>query len=283
MIGIEWVVHTSLLRAADTFDLDAWEFLIEVRNHHILAMDGETGWIHQHYIPWLSQNPKLNEWFQRMVKKAGGVVNYPSNPRDDTLWVELAGLGLTDEHPFVDTARQTQDRVLASDLVTFPPDAQEYLAAHLSIRIVTNWQVAIQHGQLLTEARVRWLIGQDEGESVEFKQSLTTQLRKRAIKTLAAFAAKDGGHVFFGVRNDRTICGVQVGRNTLERLAEEILSNTTPSLTAPHLRLQMFPLSEGIVVAASVDPIPGRECRAYGYICRRAGRRTECEKPGHGG
>ena len=145
---------------------------------------------------------------------------------------------------------------------------------HLYIQVVTDWQAAIQRGQPLTEARVRWLIAQGEGERIEFKQSLTTQLRRGAIETLAAFAAKNGGHVLFGVRNDGTVCGVQIGQNSLEKLAGEILANTSPSLTAPYLRIEQFHFDEEIVLIVSVDAVH-RECRAYGRICQRVGRRTQ--------
>jgi hypothetical protein len=278
MVGTEWVVHTSLFQAVTAYDFDAQSFLIEVLNHHVLAMDGETDQIHQHYAHWLARHRWLYEWFRRMVSKAGGIVIYPLCPLDEEVRVELAGLGLTDdERPFVNTARQTLDKCLASDRASFPPGMHEYLREHLDVRVVTDWRDAVQRGQPLTEARVRWLMTQGEGESIEFKESLGRGLLKRAIETLAAFAAGDGGCVLFGVRDDGTVCGVQIGRNTLEQLAWKIPDKTNPPLTAPYLRIQEFRLDEGTVVAVSVDSIPARECRAYDRVCRRVGRRTQRE------
>jgi ATP-dependent DNA helicase RecG len=149
---------------------------------------------------------------------------------------------------------------------------QGYLE-RLGVWVEGDWQAATQRGWPLTEARARRLIAQGEGERVEFKESLTSQLRRAAVETLAAFAAKHGGTVFFGVRDDGTLRGVQVGQQTLEKLAREIESNTDPPLTAPHLRVALFQFAEGTVVAASVDSMQ-RECRAYGRVCRRVGRQT---------
>lgn len=273
MVGIEWVAHTSLLQAA-TSDFDARGFLHELLNHHVLALDAE-GQMRQRYAEWLTPRyPFVSQWFQRMVGKAGGVVLYPWRPLDDAVQAELAGLGLDDAHPFVSTARQTLDRLLAGDAVSFAPDAQGYLRDCLGVRVEGDWQAATQRGWPLTEARARQLTAQGEGERVEFKESLTSQLRRAAIETLAAFAAKHGGTVFFGVRDDGTICGVQVGQRTLEKLASEVERNTDPPLTAPHLRVALFQFVEGTVLAASVDAIQ-RECRAYGRVCRRVGRQTQ--------
>ncbi len=273
MDGIEWVVHSSVLQAAQASDFDAQGFLHEIINHHNLALD-EEGQIRQHYTPWLIGNSFVARWFQRVV--AGNVVKYPSQSLEDEVQTHLADLGLlNDDLAFVSTTRQTLDQLLAGR--GFSPDAREYLRERVCVQVVADWQAAVRHGQALTEARARWLIAQSEGESVEFKSSLTTQLRKGAIETLAAFAVKNGGTVFFGVRDDGSICGVQVGKKTLEDLAWRIQNNTDPSLTAPHLRIKDFDFGGKVVLAVSVDSIPGRECRAYGHVCRRVGRRTQRE------
>ena len=278
MVGIEWVVHTSLFQAVTAYDFDAQSFLIEVLNHHVLAMDGEAGQIRQHYAPWLARHRWLYEWFRRMVSKAGGIVIYPLYPLEEEIQADLASLGLgDDEHSFVSVAHRTLDKYLAGDRPSFSSDVHKYLRERLHIQVITDWQAATQYGQPLTEARVRWLMTQGEGESIEFKESLGSRLRQRAIETLAAFAAGDGGCVLFGVRDDGTVCGVQIGRNTLEQLAWEIPDKTDPPLTAPYLRIQEFRLDEGTVVAVSVDSIPARECRAYDRVCRRVGRRTQRE------
>jgi hypothetical protein len=272
MVGIEWVVHVSLLQATE-ISFDARGFLYELSNHHVLALDAD-GQIRQRYTAYLTpSNSLVSQWYRRMVAKAGGIALYPTRPLEDTTQADLASLGLSDEHPFVSTARQTLDQLLAGDTTSFPPQAQNYLRERLGVQVESDWQAATQRGQPLSEALARWLIGQGEGESVEFKTSLTSQLRRSAIETLAAFAVKNGGTVFFGVKDDGTICGVQATDKTVRDRADEIRANTDPPLTPEYLRLQLFQFNEGTVLAVSVDPFL-RECRAYGRVCRRVGSQT---------
>lgn len=67
-----------------------------------------------------------------------------------------------------------------------------------------------------------------EGQSVEFKTSLAEEAD--GIQALVAFANSRGGTVFFGVRDDGTVAGVDVGANTVENLACAIRDHTYPSL-----------------------------------------------------
>ena len=67
-----------------------------------------------------------------------------------------------------------------------------------------------------------------EGQTVEFKTSLAEQ--NAAIETMVAFANAQGGRVLFGVKNDGTVVGADVGGNTLENLANDIRDHTYPSL-----------------------------------------------------
>jgi Putative DNA-binding domain len=92
------------------------------------------------------------------------------------------------------------------------------------------------------------LIEQGEGQRVEFKKSLAEE--NQAIDALCAFANADGGTVFFGVRNDRTIVGVSVGVNTLEELANRIARPLFPQ-TIP--RIDELSLDGKTIVAVTVD------------------------------
>jgi hypothetical protein len=59
-----------------------------------------------------------------------------------------------------------------------------------------------------------------ESHTVEFKKSLG--LHAEIARTVVAFANAHGGDVFCGVRPDGTVVGVDVGANTLERLAADL-------------------------------------------------------------
>ena len=51
------------------------------------------------------------------------------------------------------------------------------------------------------------LIRQGEGLTVEFKKS-TTDITKDVYDTVCSFSNRDGGHIFFGVKDNGTILGV---------------------------------------------------------------------------
>lgn len=74
------------------------------------------------------------------------------------------------------------------------------------------------------------LIAEGESQTLEFKQSLSSGAQQEAMQSLVAFANTDGGRVLFGVRDDGTVSGVQIGTNTLENLANKVPKHTYPSL-----------------------------------------------------
>src|SRR3972149_4538225 len=67
-----------------------------------------------------------------------------------------------------------------------------------------------------------------EGETAELKESLGEW--KEIVATCAAFATARGGRIFIGVANDGRVVGVQIGKGTLEDLANKIAQNTVPKL-----------------------------------------------------
>lgn len=103
---------------------------------------------------------------------------------------------------------------------------------------------------------------QRESQTVEFKASLGRQ--KEAIQTMVAFANRDGGWLFFGVTDDGTRKGVQMGRKTLEDLAAAIRDHTYPSLP---VGIEAIPSRDGrkhtvaVEVPADVPPVIGV------YVC----------------
>jgi hypothetical protein len=92
------------------------------------------------------------------------------------------------------------------------------------------------------------LIKQDEGQTVEFKKSLSEQ--EQAIDSLCAFANVDGGTVFFGVRPNAQIVGVDVGENTIENLANKVNRSLYPQ-TIP--RIEPLTVDDRTIVAVTVE------------------------------
>ncbi len=68
-----------------------------------------------------------------------------------------------------------------------------------------------------------------ETEKVEFKKSLTE--RDDGYSALAAMLNKHGmGTVYIGVRDDGTVVGVQIGKNTLRTISQEIGNRIEPKI-----------------------------------------------------
>ncbi|MCK4245363.1 MAG: ATP-binding protein [Candidatus Omnitrophica bacterium] len=119
------------------------------------------------------------------------------------------------------------------------------------------------------------LIQQGEGQTVEFKASFAGT--RDAIESLCAFTHADGGTVFFGVRDDGTVCGVSLGKKTLEDFANQVKTNTQPWL-AP--RIYKCTIEGKDVIGATVDKLPAdRVCFAYSIAYVRVGKTNQVMHP----
>jgi len=72
------------------------------------------------------------------------------------------------------------------------------------------------------------LISGGENERLEFKESL--RLKEEISQAVSAFSNANGGSLLIGVSDDGTIIGVDIGRNTVEELANYIKRNTDPAI-----------------------------------------------------
>ena len=79
------------------------------------------------------------------------------------------------------------------------------------------------------------LIERGETQSLEFKESL--RLKDEIGETVSAFSNSDGGTVIVGVSNSGGVLGVDIGKNTLEELANYIKRNTDPQVF-PSVKIQ---------------------------------------------
>lgn len=121
----------------------------------------------------------------------------------------------------------------------------------------------------------RALIAEREGQRIEFKQSFAVE--KEAIISLSAFAHADGGTVFFGVRDNGEIVGVQLGHNTLENLANKIRANTQPPLAPSVERLE---LDGQVIVAVQVQKAgPDQLIYAFSTPYIRVGKTNQVMTP----
>lgn len=114
-----------------------------------------------------------------------------------------------------------------------------------------------------------------EGQQVEFKLSFAQA--RRAIESLCAFTHADGGTVFFGVRNDGTIVGAQLGRKTLEDFANQVRANTQPPLTP---RIYQCTIDGQTIVAVVVEKAaPDYVHFAYNRVYIRVGKTNQPMSP----
>jgi len=79
------------------------------------------------------------------------------------------------------------------------------------------------------------LIERGETQSLEFKES--SGLKDEIGETVSAFSNSDGGTVIVGVSNSGGVHGVDIGKNTLEELANYIKRNTDPQVF-PSVKIQ---------------------------------------------
>ena len=91
------------------------------------------------------------------------------------------------------------------------------------------------------------IIGSGESEITEFKTSLAEW--RDVVETISAFSNRSGGRVLIGVADDCGIVGVDIGKNTIEKLTNQIKQNTDP-VTYPSIRVEEIGGKQVIVVDA---------------------------------
>ena len=91
------------------------------------------------------------------------------------------------------------------------------------------------------------LIERGETQSLEFKESL--RLKDEIGETVSAFSNSDGGTVIIGVSDDGGVTGVEIGKNTVEELANYIKRNTDPRIFP---RIEITETKDGEVILIDV-------------------------------
>lgn len=112
------------------------------------------------------------------------------------------------------------------------------------------------------------LIIRGESETLEFKRSFGTE----TIESLGAFANAEGGIVLVGVEDDGTICGVTVGKRTIEDWAHQIREATDPRLLPSIYVASIGARTCGVI---SVQRSAGAPVSVRGLFLRRVGRSNQ--------
>ncbi|MGB2771761.1 MAG: helix-turn-helix domain-containing protein [Anaerolineae bacterium] len=110
------------------------------------------------------------------------------------------------------------------------------------------------------------LIAQGEGQRVEFKRSLAEL--ETGARSVTAMANADGGIVLFGVRDDGTISGVEMGAQTKERVVQAVTANTDPTL---YPSVEVGKLGEQILILVTVPESQDKPHLVQGRAYKRVG------------
>lgn len=109
-----------------------------------------------------------------------------------------------------------------------------------------------------------------ESERAERKQSLGEW--KEIVETCAAFATARGGIIYVGVASNGTPSRIQIGKGTLEDLANKIKLNTDPP---QYPAIEMTGTETSRMVGIRVEESPIKPVWAFGRPVKRVGRTNQ--------
>ncbi|MBA3045719.1 MAG: helix-turn-helix domain-containing protein [Candidatus Thermoplasmatota archaeon] len=110
----------------------------------------------------------------------------------------------------------------------------------------------------------------EESETVEIKSSLIEL--KKILEALSAFSNSKGGKIFVGIDDSGQIKGVDIGKNTLENLANDIKRNTDPPLF-PSIVVEV--LEKKKIISIEVNESPIKPVFAFDRAFKRVGRTNQ--------
>lgn len=120
----------------------------------------------------------------------------------------------------------------------------------------------------MTQDELSAIVSGGESEGIEFKTS--TGQRTEAARTVCAMLNGRGGFVLFGVRDDGSVVGQQIGARTIEELIEVIRRLEPFVLLTP----ERVPVADGreVIVLRVLEACRGRSPSTGAPTCGRAPR-----------
>ena len=106
-----------------------------------------------------------------------------------------------------------------------------------------------------------------ESESVEFKPSLS-QI-DNIIESVSAFSNTKGGRIEIGKKDDGTVAGIQIGKDTIENLANQIKQNTDPPV---YPSIKILKTGGKDIILVSVEESKSKPTFAFGRAFKRVGK-----------
>ncbi len=111
------------------------------------------------------------------------------------------------------------------------------------------------------------LIQGGETKRMEFKESL--KLKTEIGRSISSFSNAEGGTIIVGVTDSGKVTGVQLGQNTLERLANQIKQHTDPQI---YPRMHSEEIEGKTIVVIEVDESPEKPVFYRNNAYKRVGK-----------
>ncbi len=113
------------------------------------------------------------------------------------------------------------------------------------------------------------IIGAIESLNIEWKPSLS-QINE-TIETISAFSNTEGGKIIIGVSKSGKVLGLDVGKDTVERLTNQISQNTDPKI---HPRITIEKIKGKSIIIIEVKESSDHLVLAFGSPYKRVGKST---------
>lgn len=112
------------------------------------------------------------------------------------------------------------------------------------------------------------LISAGESETVEFKESFNDDV----LETIGAFSNTRGGIIIIGVEDSGNVCGVQIGKKTIEDIANRIQEATDPRIQPS---LSVIPYDNEKIIAIQIAKNTGISVSIRGRFYKRSGKTNQ--------
>ena len=109
-----------------------------------------------------------------------------------------------------------------------------------------------------------------ESETTEFKTSLAEW--RDVVETISALSNKNGGTIFIGMGDNCEIIGVDIGKNTIEVLANQIKHNADPVI---YPSIHVEDLDGKLVIVVDVAEYEQKPVFAFGRAFVRVGKSNQ--------
>jgi ATP-dependent DNA helicase RecG len=121
----------------------------------------------------------------------------------------------------------------------------------------------------MSEKELFELIKKGESDRAEFKSSLADI--NEIVEDVSGFSNSKGGKILIGISNSGKILGIEIGKDTVERLTNKIVSNTEPRV---YPSITVTEIDKKKVIVIEVQEAEEKPVLAFGRGFKRVGKST---------